>query len=195
MSGAKNVFALVLVVFFAVGTAYGDFDWTAGEPPMSSIDPDSSPQGYGYPFEVYDATGEYSGGQVTVNIYTNYNPAYPPTGTWRDSYMTGNADEWQPGDLYIAYAPQGTTVWEPEKFFAVGVGDHGNVVDQAYSGTWQYTKQGHVYSVSDLNGFATGTYEGYDDHIDDVVPPDPDSSSPAVPLPGDEALPSRCSLP
>jgi hypothetical protein len=184
-------FALVaLIVLFMGGfcVVFADITWSPSDFPGAVPPLEGSPQGYGFPCEIFDASAVYKDADQKIHITINTN--FPSGGLggkyggswWRDSYgVTWDSSVvFDPGDLYVAYAPSGD-YWAPEKLFAVGISTHsGNIVPQAYngSGTWKSVVKGKIYQTANnrLTDFSTGTYEGYESAIAGIAPPDAGNS-------------------
>jgi hypothetical protein len=103
----------------------------------------------------------------TDTLYFAIRTNFPETGAWGgDSYVSGTV--LSPGDLRINAGGN---------LFGLAVSTHGNVVQQAYSGTWPTVTKGRLYSNPT---FATGTYEEYElELLARGVTPYPSDGSPA----------------
>ena len=150
MRRREAVLCVVLILLGGACVAHGDLTWSKIDL-LPNLWPDGSPsqQQYGFPTEIFSAGAlfEQSTGQITVTINTNLPESGFGGSGWRDSYSAGIV--FQPGDLYVAYAPDGQ-YWEPQQIFAVGLTDHtGNAVSQAYNddSNWGTVQQGHVYTT------------------------------------------------
>ncbi len=180
------VLAAMVVLVGGLGNARADTEyWTTETGDLfatGGYDPDGSPNDG--PCEIYKGKVTYyhsdSLGQDRMKITINSNFTGGNTiggmdaNGWRDSYSySSGVVTFDAGDLYVAYAPDGD-LWNPQSLFAIGISDHGNVVQQAYEtsawGVAENVQMGHIYSVGGLTDWATGTYEYYDKNFNSQPP-------------------------
>jgi len=177
---------MLAVMAFAAG-AHAD-TWSAIEPYDSTIPSldyyDGSPNGYGYPSEIYGMTlWTTSPGGFGFEIATNFGDlserqAYDsahPSWRWRDSY-TGSTvlSGFVAGDLYIRVR---SIADDPDEVYGLVLESRQgtsadpwkNTLTNAGYSSYAAKNQGELYSWSEGQlGFATGSYEEYAGEFDEL---------------------------
>jgi len=144
----KNVGVLAILcgALALCAPAWG-LTYTWQDDPLNDATGGSKWQGYGIGYAI-------DNGKLNFQIRTNL----PPWGGWGyDSYAYTH---FSPGDLYINIG--GRFQDGTGEAFGLGFTNHANVVQQAYSGTWDPVVKGGLYTGA---VFADGTYEGYESYL------------------------------
>jgi len=194
-SGAmKNLLRVISPIVFVAFAASASADvWTAIEP-YDSVYPyfDGSPNGWGYPSEIWGLTvsdnGNYADGKFSFEIQTNFGDLAArtafdnahPSWRWIDSYTTTSPylqlRNFAAGDLYIRVR---STIGQPDKVYGLVLeARKGSAVTTdpdpwraslAKAGYTSYAakEQGTLWLDND-NSFATGTYEDYALHFEEI---------------------------
>jgi len=183
-----GILLLPMLAAAALSAAAHADTWSAIEPYNSTIPGldyyDGSPNGYGYPCEIYGMTvWSDSGGKFGFEIATNFGDLATrqafdnahPSWRWRDSYTRSTRlRNFAVGDLYIR--KRSITGSPDEVYGLVLESRQGTTGDPCYctlanAGYSSYAakNQGELYRWSDGQlGFATGSYEAYAGNFDEL---------------------------